>query len=182
MSWLPGWENIASVSFFFRVFQWIVVVAGALAFVYGERRQELSDLETKDKIYDVEQKYAPRRLTSEQKIALIEGLKKIGQSRTVILVRLMDREGAALGEDFSDVFTQAGWPNETLKTALSNDPGIRLVLEDDQYSSLAVEIENLLSSAGLFTSPSLAPKETGAAVKPFRDVGIAVGLYIGPKM
>jgi hypothetical protein len=68
------------------------------------------------------QELSPRTITKDQRIYLIEGLKKIGQHKVVFYASMGDFEAFQFAEKLKEVFSEAGWQVEGIDRVETTTP------------------------------------------------------------
>jgi hypothetical protein len=139
-----GWNSLESVSTIHRgleiagfVFLGLLLVSEVLAFVYGNRKDVLSEQVTTGQIETIRASQRPRRLSDKQKQALIAALLPY-KGEKVSVARIMgDGEAEPLANDFVDVFVRSGWSfrgkPEVVQSVYDKDPiGIEVTLNQGE--------------------------------------------------
>jgi hypothetical protein len=106
------------------------VFAGVARFYVDRREKALSsavakaELEkSRQEFAELKAKTAPRRLTSEQKAAMLSVLSQSPPGSVTFVSRLMDGEGADFANEIGQVFQEAKWTVAFNKTSLSHFEG-----------------------------------------------------------
>jgi hypothetical protein len=151
MAFRPGWDTLDGAVRAHRIFEGCAQVAGVLvvtlgltSFFYGRRKDELKELasnqqlqtlrmeaearvsraeaEAAARVAAVDAKYAPRRLTKEQQVALQGVL--VEHAGTPIRIHSVsgDAETATFGIHLAEVFSAARWPAEHENMAFFGAP------------------------------------------------------------
>lgn len=120
----------------------------------------------------LESKFAPRRLSTQQKATLIAALKPFS-GQTISIICLQDEESLQFAKDFSKMFSEAGWSKHNtginqigLYSNLTFPRGIVVLLKNEK-NALSGEIQEAnnalgkaLISAGLASGENLFMKNS----------------------
>ena len=142
-----GWNSLESVSAIHKwmeiagfVFLGLLLTSEVIAFVYGNRKDVLSEHETRKQLESVKAAQQQRRLSVEQKHILISALSPF-RGQKVSVARIMgDVEAEPLADDFVEVLVKAGWDfggkPGTDQSAYDKDPvGIEVTLNQAEVEA-----------------------------------------------
>jgi hypothetical protein len=163
------WDSHPTLSTVGTILKFISAISGILVLVFGLREtslrakaQQAEKEEVGQRIGAAEAATKPRRLSSEQKAALIQVLQQIGNKPMIcICAGILDSESMAFAGDLEGVFAGAGFEVRFPKDIRADTP-------------LAVEPSGLHMAV---KDPSAANPAAAKIQKCFMDVGVRIPAF-----
>jgi hypothetical protein len=127
----------------------------------GRLYREMQDIKEKT------QRLSPRAITGEQKLVLLDALRKLGKHDIRIIVSGTDAEASQFAVELRNVFLEAGWDVPQVGGALFSGPpivGIHLRAGQNPAPTYLWVIHDVLKQLGFAVQGSLAPNLKGADV------------------
>lgn len=122
----------------------------------ARRKTEVESLQGKlsqasERLEEIRKQQAHRRLSSDQKAALIEALSPFGGQRIAVAVAMGTDDGLPLGNDFIEMFNAAGWvANGPDQTIFGNNPN------EAQIIGVQITINQVDQQAGIVLPSAIA--------------------------